>query len=269
MHSELGKRPQYRYENTLQQEHPITRAFKADPSIFFPRAQHLIPRFLLPRSCLPLSYLDPKYGSEDNLGADLFSARIELLEQDVRDDPQSLESKVLIAQSAVDGQLHCIERAQSEVYAMCKLDQQVSLSAIEQAQSWSQNEDCQLKRHFLDPAISSGDIWWGAAASSANTSFRKPQNALPGSSRHQNFRVCLQNPLQQSTPSTLIPEDVSLPFIQDQMDNSVIEITEDKSQELEELFKMVKVQYQQALYASKVIHPCHAVDSLAAQLIYC
>ncbi|KAI9653525.1 MAG: hypothetical protein M1821_007033 [Bathelium mastoideum] len=83
-----------------------------------PRA--LIPLFLIPRSHLPLSHLDPGNGPT-NLSNRLFSACIPTLAD--LDDKKNQNSKasVLITRLEEDGALYAVEHVRDDVFALCRL----------------------------------------------------------------------------------------------------------------------------------------------------
>lgn len=83
----------------------------------------MTPTALLPRSHLPLSWLDPFAGLTDGLPGLLFSASIPSLEDDLarHDDPA-----VLVVQSNDGGDLYAIERVKRGIYALCGLGDWVS-----------------------------------------------------------------------------------------------------------------------------------------------
>ncbi|KAI9683484.1 MAG: hypothetical protein M1822_006024 [Bathelium mastoideum] len=83
-----------------------------------PRA--LIPLFLIPRSHLPLSHLDPGNGPT-SLSNRLFSACIPTLAD--LDDKKNQNSKasVLITRLEEDGALYAVEHVRDDVFALCRL----------------------------------------------------------------------------------------------------------------------------------------------------
>jgi len=214
-----------------------------------PKARKLTPRLLLPRACLPLAYLDPIGDAEDYAGSRLFAARIEILEANNEHDQLP---RVLIAESAADGRLHAVEKVQSGLFALCRLASWVDVRAIEQLQASIPQHGFPQKLRLDDERSISKNEWWHSAAITHELDHNKDEIATPGLGKSPGAHLCLQGPVQGNTSaSPAIPEAQrpTMPEpIQTALDGSVTHAT----QKAEDVYNMIRSQYQEALYASKV-----------------
>ena len=235
-----------------REECPLTGSSKSHPSLPSPLAQKLTPRLRLPRSCLPLAYLDPLGGPHDLQGSNLFSAHIEVLEETVQDDRRSNQPTVLIAQSAADDGLFAIERVQEGIYALCRLGTWVGVNTLEQLQTVPTNIARPQKRQCREQLGLPGDGWWNTAA----TDFRSKDRHGPGKNssveKTRGVRLCLQVAQRKPTTPAQITQEISQPVLQDQTEEVVTDMVMEAAQDPEEVFRMIRLQYQEALYASKV-----------------
>jgi len=114
------------------------------------------PLHLLPRSQLPLAYLDTLNG-----GSQLFSAHIHILES-VHAAEQ--EPYLLIAEEGQAKRFYAIERAKRRTYALCRLGTWVSRQQLERsAETALYHCAPPMKRHAL-PSGLQGQPWWKAAS---------------------------------------------------------------------------------------------------------
>lgn len=248
-----------------REECPLTGSFKSHPSLPSTLPQKLTPRLRLPRSRLPLAYLDP-LGDPDVLpGSNLFSARIETLEETVYEDRRSNQATVLIAESAADDGLFAIERVQEGVYAICRLCNWVGVNMLEQLQTVPIGIVRPQKRQCQEQLELPGDGWWKTAAIDFWSKDRDGQDKKSGVGKTRGVRLCLQMAQQKPTSQAQIAQEISQPMLQDQTENAMTDMVVEPVQEPEEVFKMIRVQYQEALYASKVMHV--SCTSLAILLI--
>ena len=236
-----------------REECPLT-GLKSHPSLPSPLAQKLIPRLRLPRSCLPLAYLDPLGDPHGFPGSNLFSARIGVLEETMHEDRGSNQATVLIAQSAADDRLFAIERVQEGVYAMCRLGTWVGVNMLEQLQTVSINPARPQKRQRREQLGLPGDDWWNTAAADFWSKDRDGQCKNSGVEKTRGVRLCLQMAQKESTTLAQTTQETSQPVLQDQSEKLVTEMVAEAVQDPEEVFRMIRVQYQEALYASKVRH---------------
>ena len=236
-----------------REECPLT-GLKSHPSLPSPLAQKLIPRLRLPRSCLPLAYLDPLGDPHGLPGSNLFSARIGALEETVHEDRGSNQATVLIAQSAAYDRLFAVERVQEGVYAMCRLGTWVGVNMLEQLQTVSVDTARSQKRQRWEQLGLPGDEWWNTAAADFWSKDRDGQGKDSGVEKARGVRLCLQMAQKEPTTPAQTTQEISQPVLQDQTEKVVTDMVVEAVQDPEEVFKMIRVQYQEALYASKVKH---------------
>ena len=228
---------------------------KSHPSLPSPQLQKLIPRLRIPRSCLPLAYLDP-LGARDNLPrSNLFSAHIELLEDNVLDDRWPGQPMVLIAESAIDDGLFAIERVQEGIYAMCRLGKWVTVHAIEQLHIIPVDIAKPQKRQCHKQPRVRHNSWWSAATVDLMSPSRHDPSNDPGFEKTCEVRLCLQKPQQCLNTPAQDTQEIPPSIMQDQAESSVRDTLQEAAQDSEEVLKMVRAQYQDALYTSKVRLP--------------
>lgn len=234
------------------EEHPLTGSLKSHPSLPSQQAQKLIPTLQLPRSCLPLAYLDPLGGPDDLPGGTFFSAHIQVLEKIMHEDRRSNQPTVLIAQSTIDNRLFAIECIQEEIYALCRLGSWVSVNTLERLQTVPIDIVRPQKRQRQEQPGLPGDKWWSTAAIDFRPENRYVQGKNSGVEKTRGVQLCLQTAQQKSATPARVTEEISQPISQAQTENMSTNTMEGAAQDLEEVLKMVKAQYQEALYATKV-----------------
>lgn len=211
-----------------------------------------MPRLLLPRSFLPLAYLDHNGGPEDNHGSRLFSARIEVLEAKHLKDGQA-QPLVLIAQSTKDNRLHAVERVQIGIYALCTLGVWVTLRTLQRLPAERKEFDLQHERQNAAQDCRSEREWWRAAVIEAEHGANANLSTSYGAVKTRDVHLCLQRPVQKSAPQgTTAKVEIPVPMEPLQIENTLITMVEEIPQSPEEVLEMIKSQYLEALYASKV-----------------
>ena len=219
----------------------------------------MIPRLQIPRSCLPLAYLD-LFGARDDLPrTNLFSAHIELLEDIVLEDRWPGQPTVLIAESAINDGLFAIERVQEGIYAMCRLGKWVTVNAIEQLHIIPvDTANLQKRQCHKQPRIRQNS-WWSAAAIDFKSLSRYDPSKDAGFEKTREVRLCLQKPQQFSNTPAQDTQEILPSIMQGQAEgsirNTLQEAAQEAAQDPEEVLKMVRAQYQDALYTSKVRLP--------------
>lgn len=230
------------FADSLCQAHPSSPASKP---------QRLIPIFLLLRSCLPLTYIDSFDDGEGSAYSKMFSAHIKILEHNA-EHHQHLHPKVLIVEDDAHTRLYAIERAQIGVYALSRFFQWVSISILEKLQDTTLACGPPLKREHRDQASNLDGEWWRDAAARPGPGGQvTQQNVLPAPARIREIQLSLKRPFQKNPPSPIFrPILRTNPTEQSECMPDVR--INDLPQDPEELFKLVKLQYQEALYVSKV-----------------
>ena len=233
-------------------------SLQTHPSFPAAEAQRLIPALVLPRSCLPLTYLDPWGSQEGNSGLRLFSAHIKALEENTQNDQESNQPVVLISQSTVDDSLYAVERVQSGIYMLCKLGHWVKLSMLLRLRApldCMQTRKGQCQQHFN----TSEDEWWRTAAVKVDLEAQDIGSNAPGLGGAYGPRLCLQRPQRRSTPQSPVTEAMPAAVVERQVVATLNYMADEPLQQPEEILNMIRSQYQEALYAS-MVSPCCCVD---------
>ena len=248
-----------------REEYRLTGSFKSPSSLPFPTAQKLIPKLLLPRSCLPLAYLDPLAGRDDLIGSKFFSsAHIEALEQIVHEERRSRQPTILIAHSTIDDGLFAIEHIREGIYALCRLRNWVTVDTLQRLQVVPIDITRPRKRQFPEQPRLEGDKWWSTATIDGRHAGRYDASNDVGFERTRAVQLCLQMPQQRSIKPAPMTQEISHAISQGQFENVMKDTMEDEAQDPGEILKMVQAQYQESLYTSKASLPCYANISLTA-----
>lgn len=217
-----------------------------------------MPRLLVPRSCLPLAFLDVNGTPGDLQGNRIFSAKISLLEANLSLKKHPAGPVVLIAESVVTPCLYAVEQVQPGIYALCQLCAWVTLKDLDELIFKSKT---QPNLRSLEKAILPGDRWWheitvqgDGAVQNSQSKPRKPWAA-------EGFQLCLKAPMRQN-PLAASPEGTMCKAQQKQAlaisENIVQDMPlQETTQTTDEIFNMVRIQYQEALYMSQV-RPYHS-----------
>ena len=97
-----------------------------------------------------------------------------------------------------------------------------------------------------------GDKWWSTATIDLRSEDQYVQGQNSGVEKTREVRLCLQTAQQNPTTPALITQEIPQPVLQDQSGNLSTDMVEEAAQDPEEVLKMIRAQYQEALYASKV-----------------
>ena len=210
-----------------------------------------MPRLLVPRSCLPLAFLDLNGISGDLQGNRIFSAKIPSLAATLSPGKDFGEPMVLIAESGVTPCLYAVEQVRPGIYALCRLSAWVTLKDLERLNLESKSHS---KLSKLEKVNQPGDKWWHKATieSKGAVSLAKRCKSWPAA----RFELCLKAPIHQS-PLAASPEENFCETRQEEplavSDNMMQDILpQGNAQNANEIFNMIRSQYQEALYMSQV-----------------
>lgn len=137
---------------------------------------------------------------------------------------------------------------------MCRLGDWVTVNTLERMQTIPIDIALQPKRNRQEQPGIPGDKWWGTAAISSRLEHRCDRGKKPDVEKTRGMRLCLQGPPQTPKAPSQNFQETSQPVSQDQTQNVLTGMVEEAAQDPEEVLKMVRDQYQEALYASKVRH---------------
>lgn len=217
----------------------------------------LLPKILIPRSCLPIAFFDFSGGEGDIQSNRFFSARIAVLEQDSSPAQTLVKQIVLIAASSSNDCLYAVERVRRGTYALCRLATWVTLNELDQSRLEYQPHPIAVSIE-RDPF--SDTEWWHALAIKSDIGSRCIQPTKSKQVDLNRPRVRMKSPAVLLLESSSI-EEVLEPVVQADAPVALNEIqnkalTELPRQDADETLSMVRVQYQEALYVSQVSIRC-------------
>ena len=200
------------------------------------------PQFLLPRSCLPLAFLDTGSGVS---GPRLFTANINILKN--LEGSGTSQALVLIARSESDRCLYAVERIQGALYALCRLESWVSLQTLEKLGHMAKSVIPRTPQYCKNDAIALEVDWWRRAATLEDEESLTPRS-VAGTAKPR-LSLSRQPPMSDhiSLLNPTVESDVTK-----QLDEAERSLADQTSQEPEEVSNFVKIQYQETLYVSKV-----------------
>lgn len=184
----------------------------------------------------------------------MFCARIPALEEDLPSDRHPVPPKILIAASDASTCLYAVERVRCETYALCKLGAWVTLNELERLKLAYCS---QPKATSAQRASSPGNEWWNPLAIRINLKHERGRCQKQKQVHPENFRLCLKSPLPATIAASTVVEEIS---IIETRDEATIELNETLNepppepltQDPDETLRMIRAQYQEALYVSQV-----------------
>ena len=227
---------------------------QALPSSLSKDSFRLVPKLLISRLHLPLAFLEPVKVDGDLDAVRLFSARIPILESQLSHKGNSNEPTVLIAGSDSSNNLYAVEKAGVGIYALCKLIAWVTLADLER--SYLQCHTQTRIKHYERRTIP-GSEWWHNAAIGGDRALGSNVSKKQNVKRLERIQVCLKPPLQEVPSATPTVEDISSAISHEQepsiLNNMIDEVLlPPLSKNADEIFVMLRLNYQEALYMSQV-----------------
>ena len=218
-----------------------------------------MPRILLPRSCLPLAFLDVNGTPGDLQGNRIFSAKTSFLEASLSPKKHPAGPVVLIAESVVTPCLHAVEQVQPGIYALCQLCPWVTLKDLDRLIF---NSKAQPNIRSLEKATQPGNRWWHEATLQGDRAVQISQSEQRKPWVTEGFQLCLKAPMRQNLLAASpkgamgkIHQEQSLAESENMVQDMPLQET---TQSIDEIFNMIRVQYQEALYMSQV-RPDHSL----------
>ena len=205
---------------------------------------------------MPLAYLESSRNADSIAGPQLFAAQLAELEDLLQVNPS--DAPVLVAQSSIPNtSLYAIERVAKGLYALCKLGVWVTIEDLEELNI--ESSTTRVKRRQCHKQVNPHDNdWWREAAVHKLAGDWRPRSSKGSALLGARLSVkALRNentvPVSNISSLQLAPEPSQV------MTELPIE-TRIRSpvQTPEEILSMLRVQYQEALYLSKVICPLMA-----------
>ena len=205
---------------------------------------------MLPRGSLPFRFLDIPYGDGEIDGSLLFLGKLPTLAAfDGQDD---LSASIFIVRSAANGRLFAIERVNGTLYALSRLASGVTLELLRclKPPSTVSNEPDLPPSHAN--AVGAGLEWWQAPSITNSANLRQVDGSStlavperrPSLSLDVGMKSTYRDTCQPSTTASNAeaPPDQNESFTKPDLENL---------QDIESVLENIRVQYQEALYASK------------------
>ncbi|KAH0544099.1 hypothetical protein FGG08_001717 [Glutinoglossum americanum] len=220
--------------------------------------QILEPILIIPRSHLPLSYLDYAAGSTTIPTARLFSAHIKKLESRILGDGVGKDPVVLIARAETDRSLYAIEWVSKGIYALCGLGGWVREEALLGATLCPRDGSLPA---IMDHGTAAKDsMWWmiarvnpllpSAVESQSKRADTKGAPAVLLSMKHGKPIVPFEPPyLQENSGSGSQgdqPKGIAITQSPEPMESPAA-----TGQSAQQIFDMIRTQYLETLYISK------------------
>lgn len=200
---------------------------------------------------MPLAYLESSGHGDIIADPRLFAAQRPELEDLLQ--VKSPNSPVLVAQSSIPNTaLYAIERLAKGLYALCKLAEWVTIEALGELDTASSTS--RVKRRQSREQMNPHDNdWWRDAAVPKVAGDGRPRSSK--ASAFLGARLSLKAPrAENSVPvSNISSSELALEPLQASTEMSIEPGTSSPAQPPEEIFSLLRVQYQEALYFSKVI----------------
>ena len=216
------------------------------------QACKLIPRLLIPRSSFPLAWWCQPADPPSNFGTKLFAAHIDVLEREAQ-DRCSTASVVLLAECAQDKRYYAIENVEQGIYALCALGSCFTARSLELLRDAPQVINDRDARKVLELPTNTGAEWWQAAI--VRPQDPAPKYAKAPSTSAEIHGLTLSLPKirpRDNLPRPMAMEQSSLAAeFQDEGPSQAM-VAAEPFQEPDEVFNLLKSQYQDALYTSKV-----------------
>lgn len=229
---------------------------QAHPSSASSTQLRLLPVAILDRSCLPLAYIDANGGVE-GLGSRLFSARIAVLEPGLQEARHSCQTPVLIACSDSNDSIYAVEGVQPGIYALCRLGNWVTHQDIQRLEAMSLKNMPPRRDIAHEQANVSNKNWWRSAAMLASHGHRDCEDQKRKFAKIENFRLCLKARITKISELDSVTQEILPEAAQEQVPFTMDDVLQgpfpqDTPQEPKEVLDMIKAQYREALYVSKV-----------------
>ncbi|MCJ1400190.1 hypothetical protein MMC11_003394 [Xylographa trunciseda] len=246
-----------RCESTAPQELGGSFNIQSSASTTSSASLKLIPKLLIPRSCLPLAYLDLESPREKDASpkSRFFTARVAALNALNVPGNVPYESKILIVENCDGHELYAVEGVQQNIYALCRLSGWVTLGDFGRASVKARklvHGDSATKTMEADP-------WWKTATVVLKDT---DDNGGRGASHARGIHLAMKPP-QEMRPAeplshaskadvTTTTESHLEPHLERKdVPNGPNGEEATQSREPMDIVTMIRAQYMEALYMSK------------------
>lgn len=209
---------------------------------------------MTPRSCLPLAYLDLGGSINGRAGTQLLKARLPAVEKTL--EGNGSDQPVLVAKACNNkASFYAIERVDPELYVLCPLADWVTVEALVEIQNLSVNDPLPRKRCRERISPQDSDWWRELAIKDARDT--RLELDIKATKITSSVRLCLNARWDEKSPPVLNTLQLPACVFQEQATPTVENFTDAEHQErptqsMEDVFSMLRTQYQEALYISKV-----------------
>ena len=212
----------------------------------------LTAKYIIPRSSLPLAYLDPATDGGGTSGSRLFAAQIDYLEeQSDRPPSENPHPQVVLGQSKECDRLYAIERVRPGLYTFCRLGQWVTEDGLRDLTKPASDQTLCLPRTApRGEQTLPAKEWWRNAVAPAHDSSRVLSLDRDAIVRAPDFKISLERPSRRHTSS--VPTYVlATPTIADTAASGQKEAINEGTKKSETSLEVIKTHYQDALYLSR------------------
>ena len=230
---------------------------QAHPSSPSQESKTLKPGLLLPRSCLPLAYLDLTHQSIAPSESTLFVGLIKALENELPGG-WPISPLILVAQSLSDNQSWVIERVQRGTYALSRLCDWVTLKGLKRLIPLLPDSGSAQERRPPGENPEVQNEWWHTATTQPRYTLEQTSDETCHYQRVGGISLCLQKPILDVLHETQSAKQI--PAIEASQNTTTLDAgAGEHLQRSAEVLEMVRKQYREALYASKVGIICSTI----------
>ena len=136
---------------------------------------------------------------------------------------------------------------------MCRLGKWVTMDILKQLRPISADILDPRKRHFHEQPGLGPKYWWSAAAIDFRPIAWCDPSKASDFEEARGVRLCLQKPQQNPITPVQVTQEIPTSIMQGQIGSFMVDTLQEAAQDPEEVLKMVRAQYQDALYTSKVM----------------
>ena len=158
---------------------------------------------------------------------------------------------MLIASSNIGDKLWAVEKVRHGICALCKLSNWVTVEMLERSQARLCDVLPTQETQYTAQTQLAGDEWWQSTAIHLKQGAEDFRTTLNDYQKTRTSALCLQRPVQ-TFPSGSQSASQVLPTKASDAGPTIELVTDEKTQAPQEILDMIRNQYKEALYASKV-----------------
>lgn len=205
---------------------------------------------MLPRASLPFRFLDIPYGDGQVDGSLLFFGKLPTLA--ALDGQDDYSASIFIVRSPANGRLFATERVNGTLYALSRLAFGVTLELLRSLTTPSAVSNKPDLPSSHANAIGAGLEWWQAPSIMNSADLREVDGSSTIAAPEERPSLSLDVGMKSTYRDTCQPSTaVSNGEAPTDQNGSFIEPNLENFQDIETVIENIKIQYQEALYASK------------------